>query len=74
MKGNNTLERYRPKFLVFWHSIYDNSDNELPMRIFDTRDEAEAYRLGCADILWAKTKKGITFEEVVDEFLIMEAQ
>lgn len=61
-------------FLVLWKDMMKDSDEPLPMRSFDSKGRAEAYVMGCADVICVTSKNELDQEKVMRDFIITEAQ
>ena len=61
-------------FLVLWRDMMKDSDEPLPMRPFDSKEQAEAYVMGCADVICVTSKNELDSEKVMRDFIITEAQ
>ena len=61
-------------FLVLWRDMMKDSDEPLPMRSFDCKEQAEAYVMGCADVICVTSKNELDSEKVMRDFIITEAQ
>ena len=64
----------RSNFLVYWKDMKKDSDEPLPMRPFDTREGAEAYIMGCADVICVSSKEELEPEVVMKDFIISQSQ
>ena len=62
------------QFLVSWKDMMKDSEEPLPLRPFNTREEAEAYILGCSDVIVMQSTKEIELNEVVNDFEITMSQ
>tara|TARA_Y100000401_G_scaffold58141_1_gene46019 strand:+ start:6631 stop:6828 length:198 start_codon:yes stop_codon:yes gene_type:complete len=62
------------KFLVSWSGMLKGSKEPLPLRPFDTRLEAEAYRLGCADVVCILQQNQLELSDVIKDFIITEGE
>ena len=62
------------KFLVLWRDMMKDSDEPLPMRSFNTKVAAEAYVMGCADVICVTSKNKLEPEKVMRDFIVTEAQ
>ena len=49
------------------------SKEPLPLRPFETREEAEAYRAGCTDVVVILQQNQLKFEDVVKDFIITDS-
>jgi hypothetical protein len=49
------------------------SSEPLPMRPFPTRELADAYIIGCADVICINSKKDLEICDVIPDFMITEA-
>ena len=61
-------------FLVLWRDMMKDSDEPLPMRSFDSKQSAEAYIMGCADVICVTSKNTLESEDVMKDFIVTEAQ
>ena len=59
-------------YLVSWRNMQKNSDIPLPMRPFDSYEEAECYTLGCADVVCVASKNELDWDKVVRDFVITQ--
>ena len=59
-------------YLVSWVNMQKNSDIPLPMRPFDSYEEAECYKLGCADVVCVASKTKLNVEDVLRDFVITQ--
>ena len=66
-------EKPSSRFLVYWQGSQDESGEALPMRVFNTEIEAEAYISGCADVICIRSENELKVKDVTNDFLIMEA-
>ena len=57
-------------YLVSWRDMMKDSDEPLPMRTFDSKAGAEAYVMGCADVLCVTSNNDLEFESVMKDFMI----
>ena len=57
-------------YLVCWKDMQKDSDEPLPMRPFDTKESAEAYVLGCADVICVTSKDEMEPKDVIRDFII----
>lgn len=57
-------------FLVSWKGVQKGTKEPLPMRPFDTKVEAEAYIIGCADVICINSKNELNINQVVKDFEI----
>tara|TARA_Y100001963_G_C6632558_1_gene376974 strand:+ start:269 stop:478 length:210 start_codon:yes stop_codon:yes gene_type:complete len=58
-------------FLVSWKGVQKGKKDEpLPMRPFDTKIEAEAYIIGCADIISIHSQNNLLVKDIVKDFTI----
>ena len=57
-------------YLVSWKGVQKDTDKPLPMRPFDTKLEAEAYIVGCADVICINSKNELEVNDVVKDFEI----
>lgn len=55
-------------YLVSWKKMLKGSDEPLPLRPFETRKEAEAYRMGCADVIIITSVNKLEFEDIIKDF------
>ena len=56
-------------YLVSWKDIGKDPSEPLPMRPFETRAEAECYRLGCADVLCVMSNKHTDPNNIMKDFV-----
>ena len=61
-------------YLVSWRDMMKDSDEPLPMRTFDSKLSAEAYIMGCADVLCVTSNNDLKVEEVIKDFIITQMQ
>ena len=61
------------QYLVCWRGMLKNSDEPLPLRPFPTKELADAYILGCADVICINSKDDLELSDVVRDFMITEA-
>ena len=61
-------------YLVSWKRMQKASKDPLPMRPFDSKIEAEAYIIGCADVIVINSKSKLEVTEVVKDFVITSNQ
>ena len=61
-------------YLVCWKDMMKDSDEPLPMRPFDTRECAESYINGCADVICLTSKNDLDFDEVRNDFMITQSE
>lgn len=61
------------QYLVCWKGMLKGSDEPLPMRPFPTRELADAYIIGCADVICINSKKDLEIDDVIPDFMIVEA-
>ena len=61
-------------FLVFWQDMMKDSDEPLPMRSFDSKEQANAYVMGCADVICVSSKEELEPEMVMKDFIISQSQ
>tara|TARA_B100000809_G_scaffold222007_1_gene230689 strand:+ start:27 stop:248 length:222 start_codon:yes stop_codon:yes gene_type:complete len=59
-------------YLVSWRNMQKGSDIPLPMRPFDSYEEAECYKLGCADVVCIASKKELDIDKVLIDFVITQ--
>jgi len=59
-------------YLVSWKDMAKGGGH-LPLRPFDTREEALAYRDGCADFICISSKNKLNINDVIKDFDITEA-
>tara|TARA_Y100001970_G_C14237583_1_gene862822 strand:+ start:198 stop:395 length:198 start_codon:yes stop_codon:yes gene_type:complete len=64
----------KDKFLVLWRDMMKDSDEPLPMRSFDSKEQAKAYVMGCADVICVTSKNELEPEKVMRDFIVTEAQ
>ena len=64
----------RSNFLVYWKDMMKDSDEPLPMRPFDSKEQAEAYVMGCADVICVSSKEELDSEVVMKDFIISQSQ
>ena len=64
----------KTKYLVYWKDMVKDSDEPLPMRPFDSKEQAKAYVMGCADVICVTSKNELEPERVMRDFIITEAQ
>jgi hypothetical protein len=57
-------------YLVSWKGMQKGSKEALPMRPFDTKEEAEAYVIGCSDVIVIQSKNKLDLNKVVSDFEI----
>jgi len=55
-------------YLVSWKKMLKGSDEPLPLRPFDTKKQAEAYRMGCVDVIVITSLNKLEPEEVIKDF------
>lgn len=65
-----SIEPYSGQWLVSWKEMQKDSEDPLPMRPFPDRDLAEAYIVGCADVIQIMSKKNINFNKIIEDFEI----
>ena len=51
-----------------------DSDEPLPMRSFDSKEQANAYVMGCADVICVSSKEELEPEMVMKDFIISQSQ
>ena len=61
-------------YLVSWEAMQKGSSEPLPMRPFDTKIEAEAYIIGCADVIVINSKSKLNVADVVKDFVITSVE
>jgi hypothetical protein len=59
-------------FLVSWKDMAKGGGH-LPLRPFDTREEAIAYRDGCADFIVISSRNELDINDVIKDFAITNA-
>ena len=57
-------------YLVSWKDMGEDPSVPLPMRSFETRAEAECYKLGCADVLCVMSDKYTDPNKIQKDFII----
>tara|TARA_B100000809_G_scaffold31577_1_gene27488 strand:- start:15 stop:233 length:219 start_codon:yes stop_codon:yes gene_type:complete len=59
-------------WLVSWKDMMKGSDLPLPMRPFDTYEDAVTYRQGCADVLVCISEKYTDPDQIIMDFPISQ--
>lgn len=67
------METKPHQYLVCWKGMLKGSSEPLPMRPFPTRELADAYIIGCADVICINSKKDLEICDVIPDFMITEA-
>ena len=67
---NKNEETYNGQWLVSWKEMQKGSKDPLPMRPFTDKDLAEAYIVGCADVIQIMSKNKIEYKDIVKDFEI----
>ena len=67
--GNKTTE-YNGQWLVSWKEMQKGSKEPLPMRPFPDKELAEAYVVGCADVIQIMSKDKIEYKDIIEDFEI----
>ena len=64
----------RNNFLVYWKDMMKDSNEPLPMRPFNSKEQEKAYVMGCADVICVTSKEELEPEVVMKDFIISESQ
>ena len=64
----------KDKFLVLWRDMMKDSDEPLPMRSFRSKASADAYIMGCADVICVTSKDNLDVDKVIKDFIVVESQ
>ena len=59
-------------FLVSWKDMQKGTEIPLPMRAFKTYLEAEAYTMGCADVICVASEEPLDVDKVILDFIITQ--
>ena len=69
-----TQDGNKYQYLVSWKDMLKDSSEPLPLRPFSSRDEAEAYILGCSDVIVMQSTDSLEISDVVTDFEITMSQ
>tara|TARA_Y100001973_G_scaffold28904_1_gene43544 strand:- start:26187 stop:26444 length:258 start_codon:yes stop_codon:yes gene_type:complete len=61
------------QYLVCWKGMLKGSEEPLPLRPFPTKELADTYILGCADVICINSRNELDVADVVRDFIITEA-
>lgn len=69
-KGENMTNKYNGQWLVSWKEMQKGSKEPLPMRPFPDKELAEAYVVGCADVIQMMSKSDLEYQDIIKDFEI----
>ena len=69
-----TQDGNKYQYLVSWKDMLKDSSEPLPLRPFNSREEAESYILGCSDVIVMQSTDNLEISDVVTDFEITMSQ